>query len=149
MFSGKVNNMMLFDESNLDDKLETFTDKEKEAYYKNKMNKFQYGSAIDGYQLAAYFSIIEDFTVSDMKFVQQHMLPESKKEILINFALSNLVESINSDDKKSEPRYKINEGLSLILKRSLRNRDAKVVELLLKEKNSQSLNIDKQIKFRI
>lgn len=99
-------------------------------------------ASMEPFQLAAFFSEVESFTVSDVDFVRQYMLPASNKSILNPFMLGGIVEKTNGEAE--ETRYKMKEGVDLILRRSLRGKDYEVVKLLLAEKNKQ-----KNIKYKM
>lgn len=151
MNNGQVNTVMIYDNihhENFYNTIKKLTENKDVKYFERKLNKYACGAGVNGYQLAAYFSVIDDFTVSDMKFVQQHMLPESTKDTLMHFALSSMVDKVDSDIN-AEQRYKIKPGLCPILHRSLRNKDANAVEILLKEKNTYISNLDNKNKLKL
>lgn len=151
MNHAQVDSVMIYDNihhENFYKTIQKLTEKNDVTYFERKLNKYKCGAGVNGYQLAAYFSIVDSFTVSDMKFVQQHMLPESTKQTLMHFALSSMVDKVDSDID-AEQRYKIKQGLCPILHRSLRDKDANAVELLLKEKNTYMSNVDNKNKLKI
>lgn len=150
MNNGKLDVAMIFDNihhENFYKIIKKLTEKNDMAYFERKLNKYAYGAGVNGYQLAAYFAVRDDFTVSDMQFVQQHMLPESTKDTLIHFALSSMVDKVDSDIN-SEQRYKIKPGLCPILRQSLRRQHAHAVDLLLKEKNTD-ISIENKNKLKM
>lgn len=63
--------------------------------------------------------------------------------------LGGIVEKTNGEEE--ETRYKMKEGVDLILRRSLRGKDYEAVKLLLDEKKSQSseTNDQKVTKYKI
>lgn len=66
----------------------------------------------DDYSLAIYFSIADSFTISDIDFVRQHMLPSSDKSSIAAFMLGGLIEkapAINNDQIAFEQTSLINE----------------------------------------
>lgn len=151
MNNGKLDVVMIYDNihhENFYKTIKNLKDEKKSEYYEKKLNRYKYGAGINGYQLAAYFSIVDSFTVSDMQFVQQHMLPESTKQNLMHFALSSMVEKVDSE-VGDEPKYKIQPGLCPILHRSLRDKDANAVELLLKEKNNYISSVENKNKLKM
>lgn len=107
-----------------------------EKVAESKLNRFRYNTSLETYQLAAYFSEIESFNMSDVEFVQQHMLPGTSTKILNDFMTAGLIEHA-ANNTATEPQYKVKEDISKVLMRSLRNKDADAVELLLQEKRSQ------------
>lgn len=150
--AGKVGSVMIYDNihhRNFYNAIKNLKGEKKLNYDEKKMDRYRYGADVNGYQLAAYLSILDDFTVSDIKFLQQHMLPESNKNTLNYLALSSLVDKVDSDNVYTEKRYKIKEDLCPILQRSLRNKDANAVELLIKEKNTYISSIENINKCKI
>lgn len=103
-------------------------------------------SSIEPFQLAAFFAIEESFTLSDLDFIRQKMLPDSNKNLLSQVMVGGIVEKVNANNE--EQRYKMKEGVDKILRRSLTRTEHNIFKLLLDEKNTQNSENSKTKKIR-
>lgn len=125
--------------------------KEKMLPSEKSVYKFRHSVSNEAYYLAAFLSGTQSFTISDVDFVRQHMLPSTNKNILVEFVTGGILELYPNIDSNKETRYKMKEGINNLLLRSLRHTDDQAVQLLLKEKQLQGIKLDigASVKFKI
>lgn len=172
---GKVSNAGFY--KNIDD-LELINNPIiKETTASEKVSLFRSKTYQEGCSLAAYFSIVDSFTISDVDFVRKHMLPKSDKSVIAQLFLGGILDKaepiensntleyeehtiINKDTPQAyslsisysgprstplkpediEQRYKLKEGLSEELRKSLRYSEEHAIKVLMQEKKRQDFN---------
>ena len=105
---------------------------------KQQIREFRFKTSEDAFALALYMSRLESFTLSDMDFVRQHMLPHTDKHATVLCTLGNIMEEITTQDfRNMEPRYKLKDDIREELSGSISFSKAYAITLLMEEKNIQ------------
>lgn len=92
----------------------------------------------EAFSLTMYLSVLKSFTISDMQYIQEYMLPGTNKSVLAECMLGGVVE-INADTDSS---YKIKDNIKEELSNTISATKAYSIKLLMKELTNTEFDKD-------
>lgn len=86
-----------------------------------KLAKFRHISSPESYTLAILLTMVDNFTINDMKIVQKNLIPESNNSHIAELYLGGILQNLEKDQPKTiNTKFAFQEGIAKELFRSLR-----------------------------
>lgn len=112
----------------------------------DKVYKFRFITSPEAYDLATFLSVVDSFTIEDIKLVQKEFFPEGTNSHIAELYLGGILQSLEKDQQKNEhTRLTFQQGVAKELFRALRySEENKMLRILPELSIMKSLSSNKE-----